>query len=117
MAKKIPGKKAKSEHLPERVEIKITPDPKPDTPAYYINYAAVTHSEYDFVIYVLRTPLKLTPEQTELVRNGNAMPVEPLLQLIIPPRLVDGLIKALTIQKENYEQEHGPIRHEKQPVS
>ena len=117
MAKKTPGKKAKSEHLPERIEVKITPDPKPDTPAYYINYAAVAHSEFEFLIYVLRTPPQLTPEQTELATKGNAVPVEPLLQLIIPPRLVDGLITALTVQKESYEQEHGPIRHEKQPVS
>lgn len=115
MAEKKPGKKAKSEPL-SRIAIKIQPDPKPDTPSYYINYAAVSHSEYDFMVSVLRIPTHLTPEQTELAKKGSTVPVEPILQLIIPPRLVEGLIKALSIQKEKYEQEHGPIRHEKQPA-
>ena len=115
MAGKRPGKEAKSESVPDRILIKVQPDPKPDTPSYYINYAAVTHSEYDFLVSVLRIPAQLTPEQTELARKGSAVPVEPILQLIIPPRLIDGLIKALSDQKESYEREHGPIRHEKQP--
>jgi hypothetical protein len=116
MEKKRPGKKVKSGHLPNPMSIMIRPDPKPDTPSYYINYAAVAHSEHDFLISVLRTPAQLTPEQTELAKKGSAVPVEPMLQLLIPPRLVDGLIKALTIQKEQYEREHGPIRNKKQPA-
>lgn len=116
MAEKKPGKKAKSEPLHNSLSIKILPDPKPDTPAYYINYAAVSHSQYDFLLSVLRTPAQLTHEQTELAKKGSAVLVEPILQLNIPPRLIDGLIKALNIQKEKYEQEHGPIRHEKQPT-
>ena len=115
MAEKRPGKKAKSKP-PDSILIDIQPDPKPDTPSYYINYAAVAHTEYDFLVSVLRAPAQLTPEQTELAKKGSAVPVEPILQLIIPPRLVDGLIKALSIQKEKYEREHGPIRHGKQPT-
>ena len=114
MAEKRPRKKANSEPLYDRIAINIQPDPKPDTPSYYINYAAVAHSEFDFLVSVLRVPVQLTPEQTELVKKGSALPVEPILQLIIPPRLVDGLIRALSMQKEEYELEHGPIRHEKQ---
>ena len=41
MAEKRPSKKAKSEPLPHRISVKIQPDAKPDTPSYYINYAAV----------------------------------------------------------------------------
>ena len=99
--------------MPDRLSITIQPDPKPDTPSYYVNYAAVSYTEYDFMVTVLRFPLQLTPEQTELAKKGGAVPVEPILQLIVPPKLVDGLITALSIQKEKYEQEHGPIRHEK----
>jgi hypothetical protein len=113
MAEKRKRKKAISEPLLDRLSVSIQLDPKPDTPSYYINYAAVSHSEYDFMVTVLRVPTKLTPEQTELAKKGSAVPVEPILQLIVPPRLVDGLITALSIQKEKYEQEHGPIRHEK----
>ena len=117
MAEKRPGKKTKREPLPDRISIKIVPDPKLDTPSYYINYAAVAHSQYEFLLSVLRTPAQLSPEQIELAKKGSAVPVEPILQLIIPPRLIDGLIKALSTQKEKYERENGPIRHEKQPAA
>ena len=113
MAEKRKRKKAIREPLPHNLSVTIQPDPKPDTPSYYVNYAAVSHSEYDFMVTVLRIPAQLTPEQTDLAKKGNAVPVEPILQLIVPPRLVDGLIKALSNQKEKYEQEHGPIRLEK----
>jgi len=114
MAEKRKREKAISKPLPDRIPVKIQPDPKPDTPSYYINYVAVTHSEYDFLVTVLRAPTQLTPEQIELAKSGRAVPVEPLLQLIVPPRLVDGLIKALSIQKERYEHENGPIRQQSQ---
>jgi len=113
MAEKRDSKKTKAGALPDRIPIKIRVDPKPDTPSYYINYAVVTHSEFDFLISVLRIPAQLTSEQTVLAKKGSAMPIEPILQLIVPPRLVDGLIKALNVQKEKYEREHGPIRREK----
>ena len=114
MAEKRLDKKAKIK--PNRITIKIESDPKPDTPSYYINYAAVAHSEYEFLLSVLRIPDKLSPEQTELAKKGSPVLLEPILQLIIPPRLIDGLIKALSIQKEKYERENGPIRHEKLPA-
>jgi hypothetical protein len=113
MAEKRSGKKAKSEHLPDTMAVNIQPDAKPDTPSYYINYASVAHSEFDFVVSVLRAPTQLTPEQTKLAEKGNNVSVEPILQLIIPPRLIDGLIMALTAQRERYELEYGPIRNEK----
>ena len=111
-AKRKP-KKAINESLPARLPVRIQPDPKPDTPSYYVNFAAVSHSEYDFMVTLLRVPTQLTPEQTELAKKGSAVPVEPILQLIVPPRLVKGLITALSVQKENYEREYGPIRQEK----
>jgi len=113
MAEKRKHRKAISKPLPVGLSVKIQVDPKPDTPSYYVNYIAVSHSEYDFTVMALRVPTQLTREQTELAKKGSAVPVEPILQLIVPPRLIDGVIRALSIQKEKYEQEHGPIRHEK----
>jgi len=113
MAEKRKRKKAMSKPLPGRISVNIQPDPKPDTPSYYVNYAAVSHSDYDFIVSVLRVPAPLTPEQTALAKKGRAVLIEPILQLIVPPRLVDGLITALNVQKEKYEQEHGPIQHKK----
>ena len=96
-----------------RIRVTIRPDPKPDTPSYYVNHASVSHSEYDFIMSVLRVPEQLTLDQAELAKAGQPIPVEPILQIIFPPRLIDGLIKALIIQKDNYEQENGPIRADK----
>ena len=102
MAEKKPRKKVESKPLRSPMSINIMPDPKPDTPAYYINYAAVSHSQYDFSLSVLRIPAQLTQEQTELAKKGSDVLIEPILQLIIPPRLIDGLITALNTQKEKY---------------
>ena len=42
-------------------------------------------------------------EQAELVRSGQHIPVEPIIQLVMPPLLIDGLILALIDQKAKYE--------------
>jgi hypothetical protein len=44
-----------------------------------------------------------TPEQAELAKNGKQIPLESILQLVIPPLLIDGLVKALTDQKAKHE--------------
>ncbi len=92
------------------VPITILPDLKPDTPYYYVNYAAVSHSPYDFSMTVLRIPAELSPEQKELAKVGKPVPIEPLLQLILPPRLIGGLIRAFTDQQQKYEKSFGQIR-------
>ena len=61
---------------------------------------------------VLRIPSQLTAEQTELARAEKPVPVEPLLQLVLPPRLIGGLIRALTVQKQKYEETFGQIRED-----
>jgi len=45
----------------------------------------------------------LTSEQAELAKKGEPIPIEATLQLIVPPMLVDGLIKALVDQKQKHE--------------
>jgi hypothetical protein len=75
-----------------------------ETPSYYVNYIAVSHTAYDFTLSAVKIPSPLTQEQAETAANGNQIPVEPILQLVVPPLLVDGLIKALMDQKSRYEQ-------------
>jgi len=116
MARKRVIAETKSEPSPGSVEVRIQPDLKPDTPSYYVNFAAVAHTQYDFVVSVLRVPPQLTPQQTEVAKKGGVVLLEPTLQLILPPRLVDGLIKVLTTQKEKYEKDHGPIQRQPQEV-
>ena len=77
-------------------------DVKPDTPSYYVNYIGVSHTPYDFTLSVTKIPSPPTQEQIDLAKSSKPMPLEPILQLILPPLLVDGLIKALVDQKEKY---------------
>src|SRR6266478_5261860 len=96
MAKRTPKSQPQQVIAPIQLEV------KPDTPAYYVNYIGVSHTPYDFSLSVARIPSPPTPEQIELAKNGKPIPIEATLQLIVPPLLVDGLLKALTDQKEKY---------------
>ncbi len=97
---------------PEAVVLQVEAEAKPDTPFYYVNFASVGHSQYEFVISVLRLPTSLTPEQIASAKKGNRAPLEPTLQLVIPPALIQGFITALTVQHQQYENEFGPIAGE-----
>lgn len=77
-------------------------DVKPDTPSYYVNYIGVSHTAYDFTLNVCRIPSPLLPAQLENAKSGKPIPLEPLLQIVVAPLLVDGLIKALIDQKGKY---------------
>jgi hypothetical protein len=79
-------------------------DVNPDTPSYYVNYVAISHTAYDFTLSAIKIPSPLTQELVEATKSGKPMCLEPVLQLVLPPLLVDGLIKALLDQKEKYEQ-------------
>jgi hypothetical protein len=77
-------------------------DAKSDTPSYYVNYIGVSHTPYDFTLSVTKIPSPLPQELIDLAKSGKPMSLEPILQLVIPPLLVDGLIKALNDQKEKF---------------
>lgn len=85
---------------PLAAQIKL--DVRPDTPFYYVNYMGVTHSVYDFTISVARLPSQLSSEQQQSAEKGGPVVVEATLQLIVPPMLIDGLIRALVDQKQKY---------------
>jgi hypothetical protein len=97
-----PTKKKSAEEV-AGVAAQIRVDAKPDTPWYYVNYIGVGHSPYDFTISAIKVPSPFTEEQMEFARNGESIPLEPVVQIVIPPLLVDGLIYALTEQKSHYE--------------
>jgi hypothetical protein len=74
---------------------------RPDTPSYYVNFIGVSHSAYDFTLSAIKIPSPLTPGQAEAAKSGE-IPLEPVVQLVVPPLLIDGLIKALIDQKDKY---------------
>lgn len=97
MAKRV-AKNQQHQELTAQVRL----DVKSDTPSYYVNYIGVSHTPYDFTLSVTKIPSPLTQEQIDIAKSGKALPLEPILQLVVPPLLVDGLIKALVDQKEKY---------------
>jgi hypothetical protein len=106
MAKKI----KKNGKLPEgQIQVKVRADPKPDTPFYYVNFIAVNHSPYDFCISAIKLPSQLSEEQKQIAKKGDQIPLEPVLQLIIPTTLMKGLINALSEQCNKYESQYGNI--------
>lgn len=104
MAKK---KGTNRQQVAKAIEVKIHADVKPDTPFYYVNYISVSHSPYDFSLSVLRLPSPLTQEQLAFAQKGQPVPVEPVLQIVVPPPVVKGLINALSEQYRKYEEELG----------
>jgi hypothetical protein len=67
-----------------------------------VNFIAVSHTAYDFTLTVAKIPSPFTQEQAEFAKSGKQIPVEPILQLVMPPLLIDGIIKALADQQEKH---------------
>ena len=100
MAKHATQKKQVQE---ESVSAQIQWDVKADTPSYYVNFIGVSHSPYDFTLSAAKIPSPLTQEQAALAKSGQQIPMEPIVQLVMPPLLIDGLINALNDQKAKHE--------------
>jgi len=82
-------------------------EPIENAPVYYVNYVEIGNSPQDFSLLCARLPAKLTPAKIEEVKKERALIVEPDVQVVIPTALVPGLIRALTAQKESYEEMYG----------
>jgi hypothetical protein len=87
----------------QELTAQIRLDVRPDTPSYYVNFIGVSHSAYDITLSAIKIPSPLTQEHAELVKSGEQLPFEPLVQLVMSPLLVDGLVKALIDQKARHE--------------
>jgi len=101
--------KKKINDIAKTVAINVQLEAKPDVPFYYVNYMAVGQTIYDFSISVAKLPSLFTPEQLAEVQKGQPITVEPILQLVMPPRVAKGLIVALTDQVRKYESQFGEI--------
>jgi len=113
MARKIlrkatvtPIRKGRAEAKPMRLKIRIE---STDDDALYANYMEVSHSKYEFMLTVARLPVKPSARTMELAKERREIVVEPKVQVIFPPQLIIGLIKALEIQQETYERLFGKI--------
>jgi hypothetical protein len=93
---------------PERVPVRVILDPV-DESVHYANYVETSFGTYECLLSFGRVPPKLNIAQTEEVKSGT-LKLEPLVQIIVPPTLIPGLIRALTTTKDGYEKMMGPIK-------
>ena len=81
-----------------------------DASAFYINFAEISHSRHEFMMHCVQAPTKLSPTMREVVISSGEVRLSPMVTLLMPPTLIPGLIRALTVEMEKYEQQNGPIR-------
>jgi hypothetical protein len=77
------------------------------TAVYYVNYAEAAFSPHEFCLSAARVPTKLPQGRMEEVQRSGAMIVSADVQLVFPPTLIPGLIRALNTIKDAYEKATG----------
>lgn len=94
----------------DSVPVRIVVDVTPDTPTYYANHIEIAYNRHEIAVWVARLPTKASRDDMALAEEIGELVVEPEMQILLPPTLIDGLISALETTKENYEKVFGPIR-------
>jgi hypothetical protein len=76
----------------------------------YANFAEVSSAQHEFQIRFAQAPTKLDDEQLQQVQGGGFVRLEALVQILLPPTLIPGLIRALETTKQQHEALLGPIK-------
>ena len=82
-------------------------EPIENAAVFYANHIEVANTPQDFSLICARLPGKLSAAKIAEIKELGALVIEPEVQIVIPARLVPGLIRALTAQKELYEKTFG----------
>ena len=93
---------AKRKRTETLVKARFNLEAKQETPFYYVNYMAVAHNAFDFTLSVVRIPAGFSPDQIETAKKGEPIILEPTLQLVFPPAVAEGLVRALQTQLQKY---------------
>ena len=78
-----------------------------DTPQYYVYHAEVNFTVHEFTLSLGRMAARIRPEQAATFRESGVMPIPADLQILIPPSLVPGLMRALSSSRDQYEKQFG----------
>ena len=108
MARKKKTAKGAPAPLTAPVALKVSLESSSDQ--IYANYAEVTAAQHEFQISFALVPTRPSAEKIEAIKSGSPLFVDAIVQVMLPPTIVPGLIRALTITKEQYEAIAGPIK-------
>jgi hypothetical protein len=101
------SKKSTDPQTPTFLAIRPTIEPVEDGPAYYVNFAEIAISTNEFTMLAARVPTKLSAQRLQEAKAQGTLTFNAEVQLIMPPTLIPGLIRALTVSKEQYEKQAG----------
>lgn len=90
--------------------VRLAMDVTEDTPVYYVNYAEVNFHANEFTVSAVRVPPRPSAARMEEAAETGRLRIECSVQLVLPVGVVPGLIRALSVQKENYENQWGLIK-------
>jgi hypothetical protein len=89
--------------------VAITVALEPNGEQFYANFAEVTTGQHEFQISFALVPTKPTAKGIEAMKTG-VLSLDAMVQVMVPPTLIPGLIRALTTTKEQHEAMVGPIK-------
>lgn len=92
-----------STEAPRIVQLRPSVTADENTETFYVNFVEVACNAYEYALLATRLPTKMPLGIIEDNSDGN-FPVGAEVQLLLSPVLVDGLIDALTRQKQVYQQ-------------
>lgn len=102
--KKIPDEPAKP------VLATIAVSPNEFAQSYYCNYLEVAQTAYDFTIYGIKVPAKLDAANLVTLKDGGKLNFLADIEITFPAHIIDGLITALTTQRDIFERNMAEIK-------
>jgi len=106
-AKQAPAAEAAAQ--PEQLTATAALQMSDSTAVFYVNNVEVGHTAYDFSLTCAKIPAKFSQMELDRIRATSQVELEAVVQIVVPVSLVPGLIRALTVQKEVFEQAYGQI--------
>jgi transposase-like protein len=83
--------------------VQVILDSNEDTSTVYANHAEISHNMNEFCVSFARVPTRISQDTISHIREHGKISVPTLIQVVLPPTIVPGLIKALSSQKDLYE--------------
>lgn len=93
-------------------KLKVSIEPSLDMPAYYVNHFEVSYRPHDITILAARLPGKLSDSDRLTAVSSGQLKLEPDVQIVIAPSLLDELIRVLELQRDKWNAAFGKAKKE-----